>query len=50
MIKSRFTVRLILMTALFISACSPKSDKPNVILLLTDDQAYGDLACHGNNI
>jgi arylsulfatase A-like enzyme len=22
--------------------------KPNVVLILTDDQGYGDLACHGN--
>ena len=22
--------------------------KPNVILIITDDQGYGDLACHGN--
>ncbi len=22
--------------------------KPNVILIMTDDQGYGDLACHGN--
>ncbi|WP_139958670.1 arylsulfatase [Flavicella sediminum] len=25
-----------------------KSTKPNVIILLTDDQGYGDLSCHGN--
>jgi len=24
--------------------------KPNVILVMTDDQGYGDLACHGNKV
>ena len=24
--------------------------KPNVILVMTDDQGYGDLSCHGNSI
>jgi arylsulfatase A-like enzyme len=26
------------------------SGKPNVILILTDDQGYGDIATHGNNL
>ncbi len=30
------------------SAAEPK--RPNVILIITDDQGYGELACHGNPI
>ena len=26
------------------------AEKPNVVLVMTDDQGYGDLACHGNPI
>ena len=39
-----------LVTFLLVS-CQEKSDqgsRPNVILIMTDDQGYGDLACHGN--
>lgn len=28
----------------------PAARKPNVVLLLTDDQGYGDLSCHGNPV
>jgi arylsulfatase A-like enzyme len=29
---------------------SNASEKPNVIIVMTDDQGYGDLSCHGNPI
>jgi len=33
----------------FLSASSlMAAERPNVILIMTDDQGYGDLACHGN--
>lgn len=28
----------------------PNGRKPNILFILTDDQGYGDLACHGNPI
>ena len=29
---------------------NPRHKQPNVVLVVTDDQGYGDLACHGNPI
>ncbi|MBL8179103.1 MAG: arylsulfatase [Bryobacterales bacterium] len=31
-------------------ALSQSRPKPNVIVLMTDDQGYGDLSCHGNPV
>ena len=28
----------------------PNAPKPNVVLVITDDQGYGDLSCHGNPV
>ena len=33
-----------------VSGVGLANDRPNVILIMTDDQGYGDLACHGNPI
>lgn len=34
--------------SLFILSCSPKNHKPNILLILTDDQGWGDVTSHGN--
>ena len=30
--------------------CSSAADQPNIVLIVTDDQGYGDLSCHGNPV
>jgi len=36
--------------AVQIAAAQDSSERPNVILIMTDDQGYGDMACHGNPV
>jgi arylsulfatase A-like enzyme len=51
-LKVRSPRRLIafVLSCLALTAAATLSavDRPNVIILLTDDQGYGDLSCHGN--
>lgn len=40
---------LVFAAAVFLLASSTCfADKPNVVLIMTDDQGYGDLSTHGN--
>ncbi len=44
----------VLLTGAFLAvpfvAPSTAAEKPNVVLVITDDQGYGDLSCHGNMV
>lgn len=46
-------VRMLALVCLVSSTASVHADakkKPNIIVVITDDQGYGDLSCHGNPI
>ena len=33
-----------------LAGCLLTAERPNVVLVITDDQGYGDLSCHGNPV
>ena len=47
---ARLLAGCLLALAVASSAAQPRSAQPNIIFLLSDDQGYGDLSCHGNPI
>src|SRR5688572_10003975 len=49
-IKALFAAVLLLQFSCAHSASSPPAEPPNVIIIMTDDQGYGDLSCHGNPV
>lgn len=48
------SIRILAIAILFPLILNPSllraesSDRPNVVLIVTDDQGYGDMSCHGN--
>ncbi|APZ96079.1 arylsulfatase [Fuerstiella marisgermanici] len=45
-----FLTRIAVLFLLLAAAAANAADKPNVVIVITDDQGYGDLSCHGNPI
>lgn len=51
MMKAWISISLVaLSTAVALEAASLKGSRPNVILVMTDDQGMGDLSCLGNQV
>ena len=46
--KHRVCARALVFLLLGIFSAHAESKQPNIIYIMTDDQGYGDLACHGH--
>ena len=49
-LKQLLSLALLPLATLLIAPLLCSAKAPNVILIMTDDQGYGDLSCHGNPI
>ena len=48
--RTCFSLLLLILMPVFQAKAKPQDKQPNVVIVITDDQGYGDLACHGNKV
>jgi len=46
--KSNFVIAALVAVFLSHTALLSQTEKPNIIIMMTDDQGYGDIGAHGN--
>lgn len=49
-IPNGITSLLLCLVAFLVPSATSAADKPNVVIIITDDQGYGDISSHGNPI
>src|SRR6187455_892710 len=48
MIADRLRIPVLFLAAVFAAAPAHAAERPNVVVILADDQGWGDLSVHGN--